>query len=136
MATAKSQRKWRNKNRFVKTQLNVMARRLVHDDLDDIAEHFDHLESATRRLLAKEPDLRRLRKPGQAFPIFEQRLVGSPAEHKAVASEVKRRIYDIIPVENSLGLVQLVEPGGRAGNAGRQRSRRGMRRCSRTPCSS
>lgn len=41
MATAKAQQKWREKNRFVKTQLNVMARRLVHDDLDEIAEHFD-----------------------------------------------------------------------------------------------
>ena len=38
MATAKAQRKWREKNRFVKTQLNVMARRLVHDDLDEIAK--------------------------------------------------------------------------------------------------
>jgi len=37
MATAHSQRRWRNKNRYVKTQLNVMARRLVHDDLDEIA---------------------------------------------------------------------------------------------------
>ena len=41
MATADSQRRWRNKNRYVKTQLNVMARRLVHDDLDDIAQHFE-----------------------------------------------------------------------------------------------
>jgi hypothetical protein len=40
MATAKSQRRWRNKNRYVKTQLNVMARRLVHDDLDEIAAHY------------------------------------------------------------------------------------------------
>ena len=40
MATAKSQRRWRNKNRFVKSQLNVMARRLVHSDLDDIAGKF------------------------------------------------------------------------------------------------
>ncbi len=40
MATAKSQRRWRNKNRYVKTQLNVMARRLVHDDLDEIARQF------------------------------------------------------------------------------------------------
>ena len=37
MTTARAQRKWRNKNRFVKTQLNVMARRLVHDYLDEIA---------------------------------------------------------------------------------------------------
>lgn len=41
MTTAKAQRKWRNKNRFVKTQLNVMARRLVHDYLDEIAAAFE-----------------------------------------------------------------------------------------------
>lgn len=38
MATTKAQRRWRDKNRFVKTQLNVMARRLVHDDLNEVAE--------------------------------------------------------------------------------------------------
>lgn len=37
MATNAAQRRWRAKNRFTKTQLNVMARRLVHDDLDEIA---------------------------------------------------------------------------------------------------
>ena len=41
MATAKSQSRWRNKNRYVKTQLNVMARRLVHDDLDEIARRYE-----------------------------------------------------------------------------------------------
>jgi hypothetical protein len=41
MATARSQRRWRDKNRYVKTQLNVMARRLVHDDLEAIARHFE-----------------------------------------------------------------------------------------------
>lgn len=41
MATAKSQRRWRDKNRYVKTQLNVMARRLVHDDLDEIARRYE-----------------------------------------------------------------------------------------------
>ena len=41
MATAKAQQKWRSKNRFVKTQLNVMARRLVHDDLEEIAARFE-----------------------------------------------------------------------------------------------
>ena len=41
MATAKAQQKWRSKNRFVKTQLNVMAKRLVHDDLDEIARQYD-----------------------------------------------------------------------------------------------
>lgn len=40
MATNRAQRRWRDKNRFVKTQLNVMARRLVHDDLDEIAREF------------------------------------------------------------------------------------------------
>lgn len=41
MATAKSQRRWRDKNRYVKTQLNVMARRLVHDDLQAIADQYE-----------------------------------------------------------------------------------------------
>lgn len=38
MATKRSQARWRAKNRYVKTQLNVMSRRLVHDDLDEIAQ--------------------------------------------------------------------------------------------------
>lgn len=37
MASNAAQRRWRSKNRFVKTQLNVMARRIVHDDLSEIA---------------------------------------------------------------------------------------------------
>ncbi|MGE4219929.1 MAG: hypothetical protein AB7G39_10815 [Alphaproteobacteria bacterium] len=37
MANAQAQRRWRLKNRYVKTQLNVMVRRLVHDDLGEIA---------------------------------------------------------------------------------------------------
>lgn len=40
MATTEAQRKWRNKNQLVKTQLNVMARRLVHADLDEIAAEY------------------------------------------------------------------------------------------------
>lgn len=36
----KAQRKWRDKNRFVKTQLNVMARKVTHDGLTEIAETF------------------------------------------------------------------------------------------------
>lgn len=40
MATNTAQNRWRSKNRFVKTQLNVMARRLVHDDLDEVARVF------------------------------------------------------------------------------------------------
>ena len=41
MATIKAQRKWRDKNRFVKSQLNVMARKYVHRDLQDFAELFN-----------------------------------------------------------------------------------------------
>ncbi len=40
MASAKAQRKWRDKHRFVKRQLNVMARKPIHDFLDDIAASY------------------------------------------------------------------------------------------------
>lgn len=40
MATNTAQRRWRAKNRFVKTQLNVMAKRVVHDDLEEVARVF------------------------------------------------------------------------------------------------
>lgn len=40
MATLKSQQRWRAKNHLVKSQLNVMARRLVHDDLAEIAARY------------------------------------------------------------------------------------------------
>ena len=40
MATAQSQRKWRDKNRFVKRQLNVMARKGIHDQLAEFAAGF------------------------------------------------------------------------------------------------
>jgi len=39
MATALAQRRWRSRNRPIKTQLNVMVRRLVHDDLAELAEN-------------------------------------------------------------------------------------------------
>lgn len=41
MATAHAQRRWRSKNRPIKTQLNVMVRRLVHDDLAELARDND-----------------------------------------------------------------------------------------------
>jgi len=40
MATNAAQKKWRNKHRYVKTQLNVMARNQIHEDLDDFAGAF------------------------------------------------------------------------------------------------
>jgi len=40
MATNAAQKKWRNKHRYVKTQLNIMARKQIHEDLDDFAGAF------------------------------------------------------------------------------------------------
>ena len=40
MTTAHSQKKWRDKNRLVKSQLNVMARKQTHENLDDFAGAF------------------------------------------------------------------------------------------------
>ena len=37
MATLEAQRKWRDKNWLVKRQLNIMARKGIHDDLVDLA---------------------------------------------------------------------------------------------------
>lgn len=37
MATPAAQHRWRQKNRLVKSQLNVTVRKLVHDDLVEIA---------------------------------------------------------------------------------------------------
>lgn len=41
MANAKSQKKWRDKHVFVKKQLNVMTRRLIHSYLAEIAKEYD-----------------------------------------------------------------------------------------------
>lgn len=41
MASPRSQNRWRSKHRFVKTQLNVMARRDAHEVLQELAETFD-----------------------------------------------------------------------------------------------
>jgi len=40
MATNAAQKKWRSKHRYVKTQLNVMARKQIHDELEDFAKSF------------------------------------------------------------------------------------------------
>jgi hypothetical protein len=40
MATAQAQKKWRDKNRLVKKQLNIMARAGIHFILEDIALRF------------------------------------------------------------------------------------------------
>ena len=36
-----AQRKWRDKNRFVKSQLNVMARTITHEGLKEVADEFE-----------------------------------------------------------------------------------------------
>ena len=41
MAAKHHQKKWRDKNRLVKTQLNVVARRSVHDELDHFSTSFE-----------------------------------------------------------------------------------------------
>lgn len=40
MATSEAQQRWREKNRLIKSQLNVMARKVTHDGLEEIAEGF------------------------------------------------------------------------------------------------
>ncbi len=40
MATTQAQRKWRDKHRLVKKQLNVMARKETHEHLEDLALSF------------------------------------------------------------------------------------------------
>ncbi|MDA1089366.1 MAG: hypothetical protein O3A85_03515 [Proteobacteria bacterium] len=40
MATSTSQKKWRRKHRLVKSQLNVMARKKTHEELEEFAAAF------------------------------------------------------------------------------------------------
>lgn len=40
MASAEAQRRWREKNRLVKSQLNVMARKETHEELEEAAKEF------------------------------------------------------------------------------------------------
>jgi len=40
MASAATQKKWRDKHRLVKSQLNVMARKHTHVDLQGLAQAF------------------------------------------------------------------------------------------------
>ena len=43
MATSTTQNKWRRKNRLVKSQLNVMARKQTHEELEEFAATFQLL---------------------------------------------------------------------------------------------
>jgi len=72
MATNRSQNRWRSKHRFVKTQLNVMARRQTHDALTDLANTFE------------------LRGKGEAvsFACFVTRALLQRAEYSPEAAEM------------------------------------------------
>jgi hypothetical protein len=76
MATTESQRRWRGKNHLVKRQLNVMARGLIHEYLDEIAATGD------------------LRGKGEAvtFSAFAVRLLMQQAEYDPDAA---RRLADL-----------------------------------------
>ena len=41
MATRESQARWRSKHALIKKQLNVMAKRIIHEDLQEIADSFE-----------------------------------------------------------------------------------------------
>ena len=43
MATSTTQNTWRRKNRLVKSQLNVMARKQTHEELEEFAATFQLL---------------------------------------------------------------------------------------------
>ena len=70
MANSTTQRKWRQKYRFVKRQLNVMARKQTHEALQVFVEVF------------------RLRGKGEAvsFACFVTRALMQRAEYSAVAA--------------------------------------------------
>jgi len=41
MATKQAQARWRSKHQLVKKQLNVMAKHLIHEDLEEMAKLYD-----------------------------------------------------------------------------------------------
>ncbi|WP_417820710.1 hypothetical protein [Terasakiella sp.] len=41
MATKQAQARWRSRHQLVKKQLNVMAKHLIHEDLEEIARDYD-----------------------------------------------------------------------------------------------
>ena len=74
MTTPDVQQRWRRKHRFVKRQLNVMARGQTHAALDGFAERF------------------RLRGKGEAvaFACFVTRALMQRAEYSAEAAQMLR----------------------------------------------
>ncbi len=72
MVNSASQKKWRDKNRLVKRQLNIMARKQTHDALEQMAEAFN------------------LRGKGEAvtFACFVTRALIQRAEYGAEAAQM------------------------------------------------
>ncbi len=72
MATKAAQKKWRAKHRYVKTQLNVMARKQIHEELEDFAKSY------------------RLRGKGEAvtFATFVTRALTQRADFDAKAARM------------------------------------------------
>lgn len=72
MTDAKSQKKWRDKHHLVKSQLNVMARKSVHKELEELALSFD------------------LRGKGEAvsFAVFLTRALVQRAEYDTQAGRI------------------------------------------------
>jgi hypothetical protein len=86
MATTTAQRRWRRKNRLVKSQLNVMVRRLVHRDLEELAAAND------------------LRGKGEAvsFASFVAKGLGQYAGHSAEARRLLKLFADAFRRERDL----------------------------------
>jgi hypothetical protein len=78
MTATGSQKKWRAKHRFVKTQLNVMARRLVHRYLGEIAAAYG------------------LRGKGEAvtFAVFVTKALMQRAEFDSATADLLRLFAD------------------------------------------
>ena len=72
MATAQTQAKWRGKHRFIKRQLTVMARKQIHDDLDELAAHF-HLRGKAEAV---------------SFSAFLAKAMLQAADHNAEAARL------------------------------------------------
>ncbi len=76
MATKEAQARWRSKHALVKKQLNVMAKRLIHEDLEDMAKAFDLKGKAE----------------AVTFAAFVTKALGQQAEYNPEA----KRILDLL----------------------------------------
>ncbi len=96
MVTTASQRKWRDKHRYVKTQLNVMARKLVHRYLTEITVAYG------------------LRGKGEAvtFAVFITRALMQRAEFDpATALPEEAALADRLARQLALDLADFKSPG-------------------------